>query len=337
VLLGYPLWYRFAVDPVRHPVPLPNAQLGEDMTTFALFWRDSLAGNFTAARSIGGIEQNTWFGWPLLLLIGVIVTLFWQRSVALRVATLVAFIFGVFSLGAELRLNGAPTGVPGPWWPLSKVPGLDQIPPSHLALVLVPCLAVLIAVACDQLSGDDPVSYGLNLRRLWIILVAVALIPCAPRPLQATRHIGDIPNFISLGTWRSYISDGETLVPVPSSPSAVDATMLRAAALNEFEVPEPYRGGPDRGGASTLLAGRSPTAELLRSVANTGSVPVVTEQMRSDARDELRAWHASVVILVPGGKLEQKMRELVTDLLNVSPRWIDAAFVWDVRPITKAG
>lgn len=341
VLLAYPLWYRFAVDPVRHQVPVPDPRLGEDLTTFALFWRDSFAGNFTVARSIGGIEQNSWFGWPLLILMAVIVALFWWRSVTIRVATMVAAVFGFFSLGAQLRLNGSPTGIPGPWWPLSWVPGLDRLPPSHLALVLVPCLAVLVASASDLLPTDDVVSHGLTFRRLWVLLVAVALVPCAPAPLQIISQvntpIGKVPNFITFGTWRSFVPDGQTLMAVPSSSNGVDATIVRAATLNEIEVPEPYRGGPDQGGQSIQLVGHSPTAELLRSVATTGTVPVVSEQMRETARAELTTWHTSVVILVPGGKLEQRIRELVTDLLNVSPRWLDGCFVWDVRPITKAG
>jgi hypothetical protein len=195
LLLAYPLWFRFAGDPVSHPVPVPDPNLGEDPTTLALYWRDTLAGNFTADRSIGGIEQSTWFGWPLLILAGLCVAVYWGRSVAVRVATLTALPFAVLALGARIRLNGAPTPVPGPWWVLAKVPGLQLIAPTHLALVLVPCLAVILAVAYDQLPSGEPVKYGLTQRRLWILLFAVALIPNVPRPLQAHPDPGVVPKF----------------------------------------------------------------------------------------------------------------------------------------------
>jgi hypothetical protein len=179
VLVAYPL---FAVS---HHVTVPNPRLGEDATTYALYWRDTLAGNFTADRSIGRIEQNTWFGWPLLILAGICVTAFWSRSVAVRVATLTALPFGVLALGAQIRLNGAPTPVPGPWWVLAKVPGFELIAPTHLALVLVPCLAVLLAASWDLVPTGEQLQYGLTLRRIWVLLFAVALIPNLPRPLQA--------------------------------------------------------------------------------------------------------------------------------------------------------
>jgi hypothetical protein len=178
-LVAYPL---FAVS---HRVTVPDPRLGEDATTMALYWRDTLAGNFTADRSIGGIEQNTWFGWPMLILAGICVTVFWSRSVAVRVATLTALPFGVLALGAQLRLNGQPTPVPGPWWVLAKVPGFDLIAPTHLALVLVPCLAVLLAVGYDLVPGGEQVQYGLTSRRIWVLLFAIALVPNLPRPLQA--------------------------------------------------------------------------------------------------------------------------------------------------------
>ncbi|OLB77728.1 MAG: hypothetical protein AUI14_15315 [Actinobacteria bacterium 13_2_20CM_2_71_6] len=337
VLLAYPLWYRFAGDPLHHVVPVPPADHGEDLTTFVLFWRDSLAGNLSAAKSIGSIEQNTWFGWPLVILALVSVALLWRVSVAVRVVTLTAVVFGVFSLGSVIRVNGQPTGVPGPWWPFSKVPGFEDIAPTHLALVLLPCLAVLLAIACDRLpSTDTAVSHGLSFKRLWIILATAALVATAPKPLLANGNLGDIPTFITAGTWRQYVSPGETLVPVPSSVAAIDAPVMQAAGRMEFDVPPPYRGAPAPDGLTTEVAG-SPTAALLKSVAISGDAPDVNAKMVNEAYADLRSWHASILVLVAGGKLEDLMRDTVTHLLGVYPSWIDGAWVWDVRSITKAG
>ncbi len=339
VLLAYPIWYRLAGDPAHHTVPKPVARDGEDLTAFVQFWRDSLAGNFTAARSIGSIEQNTWFGWPAVILAGVCVALLWRQSLTTRVVTLTAAVFGVLSLGSVIRANGGPTGIPGPWWPFSKLPGFDLVAPTHLALVLTPCLAVLLAIACDRLpKWDNEVSYGLSFRRIFVVLVAAALVAAAPKPLQANGNLGDLPAFITAGTWRQYVTAGQTVVPVPSSAAAVDARVQQAATLLELTLPEPYRGGADAAGLTTAIKGRSPTAELLRSVAQTGHAPdVITEKTVLEAYAELRSWNASVLVLVAGGRLEDLMRETVTHLIGRFPTLIDGAWVWDVREIVKAG
>jgi hypothetical protein len=193
VLLAYPLWFRFFGDPLPHRVPVPDPRLGEDPTTLALYWRDTLAGNYTAARVVGGIEQNTWFGWPLLILAGVCIAGAWARSVAVRAVTLTALVFGILALGAQIRLNGAPTPVPGPWWLFAHLPGFNLIAPTHLALVPVACLAVLLAVAYDLLPDGEPVRYGLTVRRMSVILFVAALIPNVPKPVQANVQLHDVP------------------------------------------------------------------------------------------------------------------------------------------------
>jgi hypothetical protein len=324
VLLAYPLWYRFASDPDSHVIPVPAPRLGEDPTTLALYWRDTLAGNFTADRSIGGIEQNTWFGWPLLILAGLCVTVFWGRSVAVRVATLTTLPFGVLALGSQIRLNGAPTPVPGPWWVLAKVPGLQLVAPTHLALVLIPCLAVILAASYDLLPSGEPVRYGLTQRRLWILLFAVALIPNAPRPLQANPNLGAVPKFIAAGAWRAHVTGDQTVVPVPSAPDSASPYVVQAVGLNEFDVPDPY------------LAGDSRTGQLLHSVADTGSVPLVTADMQATTRAELRSWDAGVV-MVPPGKYAGAVRQTLSNLVGRQPQWIDGAWIWDVRQFTRGG
>jgi hypothetical protein len=197
VLLAYPLWFRFFGDPLPHRVPVPDPRLGEDPTTLALYWRDTIAGNYNADHVIGGIEQDTWFGWPLLILAGVCIALAWARSVAVRVVTLTALAFGILALGAQIRLNGAPTPVPGPWWIFAHLPGFALITPTHLALVLVACLAVLLAVVYDVLPDGEPARYGLTVRRLSVILFAVALIPNVPKPVQASVQLKDVPKVVA--------------------------------------------------------------------------------------------------------------------------------------------
>ena len=106
---------------------------------------------------------------------------------------LTAAVFVLFGLGAKLYVDGHPTGIPGPWWLLGKVPGLGAIPPTRLALVVTACVGVLLAIASDRLPRPDAVSAGLTYHRVWVVAVAVALLPAAPRPLQAEPMLNATP------------------------------------------------------------------------------------------------------------------------------------------------
>ena len=56
-------------------------------------------------------EQNTFFGWPLLLVLLAIVVWLWRR-VAVRALALVAAVFAVLSLGATATWHGRPVLTP---------------------------------------------------------------------------------------------------------------------------------------------------------------------------------------------------------------------------------
>ena len=309
---------------------------GEDLTTYALYWRDSLAGYYTAGKSIGSIEQNSWLGLSLLILAGFLPALIWRHSLAARVVILTGGVFAVLGLGATIFLNGASTHIPGPWWLLGKVPVLSAIPATRLALVTVACIGVVLALTGDRLPRPDPVSYGLTFRRVWIMALVVALVPAAPRPLQSIGNGAGTPPFVTHGGWRPYVAAGQTVVPIYSGPTALDVAVVQAAALNEFAVPADLLAGPDPTG-QVSAAGKAPTAQLLLSVAKTGVVPEVTDKMRDDVRADLRNWHASILVLTFGGTWELRMWNLVTRLVGQVPTMIDGAWVWDVRALTKLG
>jgi hypothetical protein len=309
---------------------------GEDLTTYALYWRDSLAGYYTAGKSIGSIEQNSWLGLSLLILAGLLPVLIWRHSRPARVVIVTGGVFAVLGLGATIYLNGQSTRIPGPWWLLGKVPVLSAIPATRLALVTVACVGLALALAGDRLPKPDPVSYGLTFRRVWIMALVVALVPAAPRPLQSIGNGAGTPPFVTDGGWRPYVAAGQTVVPVYSGPTALDVAVVQAAALNEFPVPADLLAGPDPTGQIST-AGKSPTAQLLLSVAKTGNVPQVTDKMRDDARADLRNWHAAILVLTFGGRWELRMWNLVTRLVGQVPTMIDGAWVWDVRALTKLG
>ena len=328
-LVAVPLGYLSS----RLTAPVPGAP-GEDVTTFAVYWRDSLAGFYTAGHGIGDIEQNSWFGLSLMVLALIVPALMWQQGRAARVVIVTGGVFGLLSLGTTVFLNGRSTHLPGPWWLVGKVPGLAAVPATRLALVTVTCLALLLAIASDRLPTPDPVSYGLTFRRVWIVALVVALLPAAPRPLQAAGTSAAAPPFITQGGWRPYVAAGQTVVPIFDTAGALDVAVFHAAALTEFPVPADLLAGPDPSGTASATS-TSPTVRLLMAVAKSGDVPEITDKMRDDARADLRAWHASILVLANGGKWELRMWNLVTRLVGQVPNQIGGAWVWDVRALTR--
>ncbi len=196
---------------------------------------------------------------------------------------------------------------------------------------------MLLAVAGDRLPRPDTVSAGLTYRRVWVVALAVALLPAAPRPLQAEVMLNTTPQFITAHEWKRYTAGGFSVVPVPTTAAGVDVAMLQAASRQELPVPAQFLTGPALGGVLTSTSGMAPTARLLWSVAASGVAPLITDDMRSAAVADLRAWHAAVLVLTGSGKQEKTMLSAVSRLTGVQPYWQDGVFVWDVRPLIRGG
>ena len=76
MLLAYPLWYQFAGP--QHYSGLPDFVLGygTDLASYPAFAKLSLLGQAAADANLApNPEENTFFGWPLLLGLLVIVVL----------------------------------------------------------------------------------------------------------------------------------------------------------------------------------------------------------------------------------------------------------------------
>ncbi|MEV1147974.1 hypothetical protein AB0I76_30760, partial [Micromonospora sp. NPDC049799] len=135
--------------------------------------------------------------------------------------------------------------------------------------------------------------------------------------------------------WREYVPPGRTVVAVPPVTGAGESPAMFWSARTglAFRAPGGYFIGPSAPDDPTARWGAPdrPTAVLLRRVAETGEVPVVSDTDRRAAVDDLRHWRAAVV--VQGGlHLGDPVRRTVDALLGPG-RPVDGAWVWDVRPL----
>ena len=338
LLTAYPIWFQFngrqssrgLQDGVFH-------SWGEDLKAFVTFARDTVAGSPEVEQTIGLTEQNSWFGWPLVILTLVAIVLLWRGSLAARIAGIVAIFFTVVSLGPYLRFDGEVTEIPGPWHYLpTDLPLVEMMMPTRMALVVTGAVGVLLALAWDRVAtmhqragSADPRRRGLSFVGYAAVLLAV--LPLFPRPLPA-QHVDAPPKFITSGAWRPYVPDGRTLVPVPIPSNVHGLSTLRWSALtgHEFPVPGGYFIGPGPAGEGMFGAPTRPTTGLIYTTMDRDEVPPITEENRRQALEDLRYWRASVVVLGEHPDAEVLQR-LMTELLGPGQR-VDDVWLWDVRP-----
>jgi len=330
--LAYPLYVQFFGRQSYEGLPFDPGRFYADVYSYFLFSSESLAGSreVAALYAPNTSEENTFLGWPLMILTAVLAVWLW-RVVAARAAAVVASVFGLISLGREIVVARHHSGVPAPYKYLAHLPLFDLSLPSRYALVCVPMIGILIAIAGDRLATrsrrDQLIGYA---------VLAAALVPIAPTPL-AVHEVPPTPRFITSGDWRSYVDDGGTLVGVPISAGAQwNITTLRWSSVTGMDIVMPggyFIGpaGPDNKRARWNAPPR-PTSTLLDRVAYRGVAPNVTDEDRRAAREDLRFWRASVVVLGPH-KYEADLRSTLEALLGPGQR-VDDVWLWDVRSLT---
>ncbi|MFG2008077.1 hypothetical protein ACGFNF_03260 [Micromonospora sp. NPDC048868] len=356
LLTAYPIWFQF-----NGPQSYRGLQggvfhsWGEDLAAFVTFARDTVAGDEAVEKTIGLTEQNTWFGWPLVLLSLVALVLLVRRSLAARILAVLVVVFTVASIGPKVRINGVETETDGPWAYVSdELPLVEMMMPTRLALVVAAALGVLLALAWDTVAGSgrppvpapragsdgDDRAAGADAagpRRRWLrpvgyAAVALAVLPLFPRPLPA-EPVDPPPHFITAGGWRPYVPEGRTLVPVPIPSNVHGLPTLRWSALTQhaFPIPGGYFIGPNELGEGVFGAPNRPTSTLIYSTMDKNTVPALTEENRRQAVEDLRFWRASVVVLGAHPR-ETVLRELMTALIG-PPQRVDDVWLWDVRPL----
>lgn len=333
VLGAYPLWMQFA-GPQSYRQMLLYHDWGEDVAAFWTMPHDSLGGVATPDRAFGETEQNTFYGWPLLIAVGVLTALVWRTRKAARIAVAVALVGAIGSLGQQIRYDGRITAVPGPWkWLPDGLPVIGMIMPSRIAFLTTGALTVLVALGWDELARRARVAPGTrraDRARLGQIGYAAALLTLMPTPLVAAPERAT-PAFITSGVWRHYVRPGTTLVPVPLPDVNVGRGTLAwtVDAGLEFPVPGGYFLGPDARGDGRMGGQPDYTQALFRTaVLDRSHPPGLTPARRQAVRRDLARWRASVVVLAPAA---DAAKPWLDDLLGPGRR-VEDVWLWEVAP-----
>jgi dolichyl-phosphate beta-glucosyltransferase len=364
-LVSFALYWQF-FGPQSYKSVLHGDNAGNSPLALLAFAERSLAGDADHANalSLNPTEQNAFYGWPLALLaLGIVVRL-WDRTLVKALAVTAAGA-ALLSLGPKVRIPLTDTVLPGPWKLLAHRPLFESVIEGRVAMVCAPALGMLLALALERLAPVRPV--GLPSQRLGpeqsapeplpsqrlasepaagtrtgasaftggrllgLAAVVAALLPIVPAPLKTVPR-EKVPAFIADGTYKSYVREGETLVPVPlPDPGYAEALHWQTAADLGFKLPGGYFNGPwgpDRIG----IYGAVPraTSNLFSDVRNSGTAPDLDiESWRQQARADFAYWKAGVLVLAPQAG-DEALRKTVQDLTGDPGTWVGGVWVWDL-------
>ncbi|MFJ8073743.1 dolichyl-phosphate beta-glucosyltransferase [Streptomyces sp. NPDC096176] len=324
-LVAFPLGWQF-FGPQSYKSVLHGDNAGNSPLAFLQLSGRALMGSDAGADplAMNRTEQNAFYGWPLIALAVAIVIRLWRLALVKALAcTAVAAAF--LSLGPKFRIPYTDIVLTGPWRALAHQPLFESVIESRVAMICAPVLGVLLALTADRLAAWRPLMRGLGFAAL-----AAALVPVLPTPYPV-RDRAEIPGFITQGTYAEYLAEGESLVTVPlPSPGGAEVLHWQSATGLGFKVAGGYFNGPwgpDRIG----IYGATPrhTSNLLNEVRDTGRVPVIGPNWRAQAREDLKAWNAGVVVLAPQYNAGP-LYEAVTKLLGRPGERVGGVWVWDV-------
>ncbi|WP_070380003.1 glycosyl transferase [Rhodococcus sp. WMMA185] len=330
IVTALPLWWQF-FGPDSYSA-IEHGPVGNDAEAFTSFPTSSLAGDPGSAEfSMNATEENAYFGWPLLILLGLSAVWLWRIPLA-RAAAVTIVVMGVLSLGTSLTIGGSDTGIPLPWRMMSHLPLLESVLESRFAMGLLPAAALLLALGTERALASTGEGWRTT-TVVWAGWLVVALLPLAPTPLDVVQRTST-PAFFADGAWKEYVTDG-SVVTVPL-PSPENARMLRWQTEQDFAFP--IAGGYFIGPAGSEGRGKygpddRPTALLLASAQRSGQVPAIDDAARAQAFADLRFWKADVLVLAHTHN-EQALRETVDRLVGSPARGVDGVWIWDVRGLT---
>jgi hypothetical protein len=300
---------------------------GTDLRAFTAFAESSLVRHGASHSSYGAPpEENTFFGAPLLIAVGLIVVWLW-RHVAVRALAVVALVFAVLSLGRTVVAGGHTVLPDGPMSVLDHLPLFDSVVPTRFGLALIPVVAVLLAfsVRAAATACDLRVRYG------WAVVLVAALLPIAPTPVLA-GPAAPVPGFFTSGQWAQYVHDGQSVLSGdPSGGSAAFTAMRWDNATGQgYRMVGGYFLVPDEHGRGAYGALRRPTTALLTNIVRYGGTRQITAAQRAAFRADLRYWHTAIVVLSPYAPHYDDLRNALNQLTGEPAGQVQGVLLWDV-------
>jgi len=340
VLLAYPLWVEFTAP--GHVTGLPLYQSNFPYTAaladYVTLPGGSLFGDPQSAALLAGTsEQNSFFGWPVVIVAVLIVVALWVRVPVVRPLAIVALLFTWASLGAAIHLGPATSVNQGSLWQhLETLPLFNSVLPIRLGLVVLPVIGLLfayaIAAARTMLGEAKPRAILVRAAAcVALTVLAAALITIIPRPV-ATVDVAPAPAFFTSGQWRHYVPSGYTVLPAEPKDKAAPLRWSVATGL-QLPVAAGYFFVPDSSGRARYGPIPRPTQNLLGWVQN-GHFHKPTVAQTNDMVADLQYWRTAAIVLVPADADQSATTNLLDHWFG-QPTVTGGVLVWNALPLTK--
>jgi hypothetical protein len=309
-VLAYPLYHQFFGRGHYRGLPDYILLYGSDLASYWSFARRSIAGDPEIAGRLAPntTEENSFFGWPLMLAL-LVVVIWLRRDAVVRALAVTGVVFAWLSLGSEPKMGGQPIDIPAPWGWLDTLPLFDSVVPTRLALVTTPVVGCILAIAVaryaetvrasaavsaardEDAAGPGPGAEARLVRMMGILVLAIVLLPLTPTPLPAFER-PFVPAFFTTSMHREYVPrDGVVMGVPPGWNPSLHAMQWQTAAGLDFAIFGGYFLTPDPNDPKkTAMFGPvyPQTATVLSQIAEQDSVFEVTPELRAQAVEDFR-------------------------------------------------
>jgi hypothetical protein len=301
----------------------------------------AISGKFTGNM----VEDNSYVGVLLALLLAFIVVRYWRR-LDVRLAALGAVLIAILSMGVTIHIAGRVSPFPvftlglvfpllqrylpgrlmlyltfAGWLALSRLSILGNILPTRMMLYFYLLAGLLIAVWLDDMKAWQP-----QHRRLgWLAAAAslVLLVPAMPYPSTPEA----VPAFFTGGAV-SQIPAGSVVLVIPYSiRNDARAMVWQAHARMRFRMPEGYAFITDTQGRGERLSPPPSALQTETLAVAQGGAGSLTSQTRQQILGELKSWHVQTVVVGPMTNEQQEV-DLFTSVLGRASETVDGVYVW---------
>ncbi|HEY3335219.1 MAG TPA: hypothetical protein VGK16_08290 [Candidatus Limnocylindrales bacterium] len=270
-------------------------------------------------------EATAYVGVPLLVVLVVLVVTRWH-DLRVRVAGLTALLLFILSLGPVLHVATIDTGIPMPWWPLAHLPLIEHAIPGRVTMYLFLAVAVLVAVAVEQLRRM-PLARG----AAGLAVLAVALAVTAPRPMNDWQS--PTPAWFQ-GDGPSRLGPDALVLFAPHFANGAGAAPMQwtAVAGNEPRMWQGYAYVPRDDGRPGYGPPGNDLTRMMVEIQDNGTPLLARGVDRQRAIGDLVDNGITHVIVGPL-KHRAEMVAFFTDLFAGPPEELEGVELWDVRSI----
>ncbi|MGH7687380.1 MAG: hypothetical protein ACREN2_11260 [Candidatus Dormibacteria bacterium] len=315
VVLTAPLLiYQFRGPRRIHGIIHPPGFYVTDLQNFLIptgvtwAWPQSVTAADVGAWS-GPSEAVGYIGIPLLL-IALYAVVRWWREPLVRIAGLTIAAAAILSLGPHLHIGGVDTGIRLPGVIFSRLPLLENLIPSRIALITAFGLAFLLAITLDRTLLRNPLrSVSTALVSVVGLAAIVSMVSQLPLPASSTS----IPAYFQPGGGATRLPAGTVALVAPYiDDGAVSPVVMLWQAESDFHfaLTDGLAITADANGNAAFLP-TTPLRLAFDQIQLEGHLPAETAALRESLLATMHADNVSVIIVGP-----MQQRELAVEFID---------------------